>query len=214
MAKCGNCGARIAKTSRYCPQCGQTTGAGGTKAMEVPADETGPVPVHYERAEPRYYGVTPSTLVLVLAAAALTLAVVLFAVGRWPLGLILLGVSVLLGLIFVEAARRKPDGAVARSTAEALDAFRARAGFTADTIVTRGRATRTLLALRRELQKMAVLRSQLLFELGEAVYRGDEQATEKARGQLFELDELAAEREGEMQAVVAQAQDRIQRRRL
>jgi hypothetical protein len=214
MAKCANCGARIAKTSRYCPQCGQTTGAGGTKAMEVPADETGPVPVHYERAEPRYYGVTPSTLVLVLAAAALTLAIVLFAVGRWPLGLILLGVSVLLGLIFVEAARRKPDGAVARSTAEALDAFRARAGFTADTIVTRGRATRTLLALRRELQKMAVLRSQLLFELGEAVYRGDEQATEKARGQLFELDELAAEREGEMQAVVAQAQDRIQRRRL
>jgi hypothetical protein len=116
--------------------------------------------------------------------------------------------------VFVEAARRKPDAPLARSTAEALDAFRARAGFAADSLATRGRATRRMLALRRELQKMAAVRSQLLFELGDAVYRGDEQATEKARGQVEELDELAARREGEMQAVVAQAHERIQRRKL
>jgi hypothetical protein len=182
--------------------------------MDVPANETGRVPVHYSRAEPRYYGITPSTLVLVLAAAALTLAIVLFATGRWPWGLILLGVSVLLLLVFLEVARRKPDGTLARSTAEALDAFRARAGMTADSIVTRGRVTRTMLGLRRELQKMTALRAQLLFELGEAVYGGDEQATERARGQLLELDELAAQREGEMQAVVARANERIQRRKL
>jgi hypothetical protein len=214
MAKCANCGARVPKSSRYCAQCGHPSGANGTKVMEVPENETGRVPVHYARAEPRYYGITPSTLVLVLAAAALTLAVVLLATGRWPLGLVLLGVSVLLVLVFLEAARRKPDGAVARSTAEALEAFRARAGFAAGAIATRGRATRRVLALRRELQKMAVLRAQLLFELGDAVYRGDEQATEKARGQVLELDELAAQREGEMQAVVARAHERIQRRKL
>jgi hypothetical protein len=182
--------------------------------MEVPPDETGTVPVHYASVEPRYYGITPSTLVLVLAAAALTLAIALLATGRWPLGLIVLGVCVLLVLVFVEAVRRKPDAPLARSTSEALDAFRARAGFAADSLATRGRATRRILALRRELQKMAAVRSQLLFELGDAVYRGDGQATEKARGQLEELDELAAQREGEMQAVVAQAQERIQRRKL
>jgi hypothetical protein len=182
--------------------------------MEVPPDETGRVPVHYDRAEPRYYGVTPATLLLVLAGVALTLAVVLLATGRWPLGLILLGASVLLVLLFLEAVRRRPTGPVARSTAEALDAFRARAGVAADSLATRGRAARRVITLRRELQRMAVVRAQLLFELGDAVYRGDEQATETAREQVKELDELAAQREAEMEAVVARAQERLQRRRL
>ncbi len=182
--------------------------------MEVPPDETGSVPVHYTTAEPRYYGVIPVTLVLVLAVATLTLAVVLLATGHWPLGLILLGLGLLFGLVFVEAARRRPEGVVARSTAEALDGFRARAGVAADSLATRGRAARRLISLRRELQKMAQLRERLLFEFGHAVYRGDEQGTKTAREQVKELDELAAQRESEMQSVVAQAQERIQQRRL
>jgi hypothetical protein len=214
MASCSNCGARLPKTSRYCPQCGHPAPAGETKVMELPPDETGRVPVEYGQAEPRYYGVTPTTLVLVLAGAALTLAVVLFALGHWPFGLIALGVSVLLVLVFLEAARRKPDGAVARSTADALDGFRARAGVAAGSLATRGRAARRLLALRRELQRMGVLRARLLFELGDAVYRGDDQGTERAHEQVKELDELAARREAEMQAVVAEAQERLQQRRL
>src|SRR6476661_1623588 len=214
MASCSNCGGKLAKSSRYCPQCGHPTAAGETKVMELPADETGKVPVQYVRAEPRYYGITPTTLVLVLGGAALTLAVVLFAMGRWPFGLIALGVSVLLVLVFLEAARRKPDGVVARSTAEALDGFRARAGVAADSLATRGRAARRLLALRRELQKMSALRARLLLELGDAVYRADDEATERARGQVRELDELAAQREAEMQRTLAQAQDRLQRHRL
>jgi hypothetical protein len=180
----------------------------------VPANETGRVPVQYARAEPRYYGITPTTLVLVLGGAALALSVVLLATGRWPVGLILLGVALLLVLVFLETARRKPDGTVARSTAEALDSFRARAGVAADSLATRGRAARRVITLRRELQRMAALRARLLFELGAAVYGGDEQATETARGQLGELDELAAQREAEMEAVVAQAQERLKRRRL
>lgn len=214
MASCANCGGKLAKSSRYCPQCGHPTAVGETKVMELPPDETGVVPIQYVRAEPRYYGITPTTLVLVLGGAALTLAVVLFALGRWPFGLIALGVSVLLVLVFLEAARRKPDGAVARSTAEALDGFRARAGVAVNSLATRGRAARRLLALRRELQRMGTLRSRLLFELGAAVYRGDDQGTERARGQVRELDELAALREAEMEAVVAQTQERLERRRL
>jgi hypothetical protein len=182
--------------------------------MEVPPDETGRVPVHLTKVEPRYYGITPTTLVLVLAAAALAVAVVLLAMGDWPLGLIVLGVSVLLVVVFLEAGRRKPKGTMARSTAEALDSFRARAGVAADSLATRGRAARRVIALRRELQRMSVLRARLLFELGDAVYRGDDQATETARGQVEELDELAAQREAEMEAVVAHAQERLRRRKL
>jgi len=181
--------------------------------MELPPDETGRVPVQHRRAEPRYYGVTPTTFVLVLAAAAVTLAAVLLALGHWPFGLIALGVGILLIVVFVEATRRRPDG-VARSTAEALDTFRARAGVAAGSLATRGRAARQVLGLRRELKRMAALRTQLLFELGEAVYRDDEQATKTARGQLDELDALSGRREMEMQAVVAGAQEQLQQRRL
>jgi hypothetical protein len=214
MASCSNCDAELPKTSRYCPQCGHPATAGETKVMELPPHETGRVAVEYAQVEPRYYGVTPTTLVLVLAGSALTLAAVLFALGHWPFGLIALGFSVLLVLVFLEAARRKPDGAIARSTADALDGFRARAGVAAGSLATRGRAARRLLVLRRELQRMGVLQARLLFELGDAVYRGDDQRTERARGQLLELDELAALRKAEMEEVVAQTQERLKRRRL
>jgi hypothetical protein len=214
MASCANCAANLTKTSRYCPHCGHPTAAGETKAMELPPNETGLVPVQYARTEPRYYGITPTTLVLVLGGVTLMLAIVLFVLGHWPFGLIALGVSVLLALVFLEAARRKRDGTVARSTADALDGFRARAGVAVDSLATRGRAARRLLALRRELQRMGQLRDRLLFELGDAVYRGDDQGTERARGQVRELDELAALREAEMEAVMARTQERLERRRL
>jgi hypothetical protein len=108
-----------------------------------------------------------------------------------------LGVGVLLLLVGVETG-----------------AFRDRAGVAADSVATRGRATTRVFALRRELRKLAVLRGRLLFELGDAVYREDGQATEAARHRLDELDEAWRQREAEMQAVVSQAQDRLHRRRL
>lgn len=134
--------------------------------------------------------------------------------GFWPFALIAFGVAVALFVVFLEAARRRPNGAVARSTAQALGGFRARAGVATDALATRGRAARRLLALRRELQQLGVLRGRLLLELGEAVYRGDDQATESVRGQVRELDELAASREAEMTAVMAETGERLERGRL
>jgi hypothetical protein len=185
-----------------------------TRVMDVPPDETGPVPVNISRAEARYYGVTPAMLALVVATAALTLAIVFFATGHWPLGLILLGVSLFLLLLFVEVVRRRPQGAVARSSAEVLDTFRARAGAAADSLATRGRAARQLIAMRRELQRMSAFRQHLLYELGDAVYRGDEDATQTARARIEELDSLAAQREAEMQQVMEMAERRLEQRRL
>lgn len=197
MASCANCGRRLPKESRYCPECGQPTGAGETKVLEIPPEETGPVPVTYVEAERRYYGVTPTRLVVALAAAGLVLAIVLFSTGHWPIGLILLGLSLLLILVTVE-----------------LGVFRARAGVAADSLATRGRATARVLALRRELRRLGAVRARLLFELGDAVYRDDEQATKTARAMVAELEEVARQREDEMQAVIAHAQDRVKRRRL
>jgi hypothetical protein len=203
VANCATCGAKLPKASRYCPECGQPTDAGATKVMAVPPDETGQVPVTYERPEARFYGVTPVGLTLGLAVVSLAAAVVLFATDLWPFGLILLGVAVLLGVIYLEGARRRPGGAL-----------RARAGVVADSLATRGRATGRLLTLRRELQRLAATRTRLLVELGDAVYRGDDQAIEIAREQVKQLDRLVAEREAEIAAVVVQANERIQQRRL
>jgi type IV secretory pathway TrbD component len=214
VADCRHCGSTVAEESRYCPQCGRRVGEADTRVQPVPPEETGPVPVHRVRAETRFYGVAPATLVLVLAGAALTIGIVLFVLGNWPFGLLALGIALLLLGVFVAAAQRQPRGSTARATAETLEQFRARAEVAAGSLATRGRAMGRVLALRRELRRMAILRGQLLFELGDAVYRGDDQATEMARGRVEELDRLMGLREAEMQQVVAAAQSRIARRRL
>ena len=216
MADCPHCGAKVAAGSRYCAQCGRPTDrtAGETEVEPLPLEETGRVPVERMRAEPRLYGVTPTTLVLALAAAALTLAVVFFVVGTWPIALVLLGVTLLLLAVFVETARRLPGGRVTRASADILDQSRARANVAADSLVARGRAVRKVLPLRRELKRMHALRSRLLLELGDAVYRGDDNASETARGQLDELDRLIASTEAQMQEIIATAQRRIEVRRL
>jgi hypothetical protein len=197
MASCANCGRHLPKHSRYCPDCGQPVTDGRTKVLDLPPDETGPVPVTRTHAERRYYGVPPTALALGIAAVLLLAAIVLFATGHWPVGLILLGVFVLLLVVSVETG-----------------AFRDRAGVAADSFAIRGRVTTRTLTLRRELRKMSVLRGRLLFELGDAVYRGDEQATEAARGRLVDLDEAWRQKEAEMQAVIVQAHDRLRQRRL
>ena len=197
MASCPTCGRKLPKQSRYCPECGQPTGEGATKVLELPPDETGPVPVTFAKAERNYYGVTPTTLVLVLAAVGAGLAIVLFVTGHWPLGLVVLGLALLLALVGVETAT-----------------VRERAGAAADSVATRGRAATRVLALRRELRRLAVARRRLLFELGDAVYRGDAQATVSARGRVAELDALVRRREAEMETVIREAQERLQRRRL
>jgi hypothetical protein len=204
----------VAKRARYCPQCGSPLDDGGdTRPLEVPADETGPVPVNVTHTEPRLYGVTPASLVLALALIAAAATIALFATGHWPYALILFGVTILLVLLFMEAARRKPDGRITRTTAETLGGFRTRAGVAAEAFATRGRATTRMLSLRRELQQLSRLRAKLLFELGEAVYGGDEEATKAARGRVEDLDRLASQREAEMHAVVEMTQQRLAKRR-
>ena len=58
-ASCENCGAKLPRNSRFCPECGTRVGASTaeTAVEELPPDETGPVPVAYETARPRYFGV-------------------------------------------------------------------------------------------------------------------------------------------------------------
>ena len=58
-ASCENCGAALPKGSRFCPECGVRVGTwpGETAVEELSPDETGQVPIEYETARPRYFGV-------------------------------------------------------------------------------------------------------------------------------------------------------------
>ena len=58
-ASCENCGSALPDGSRFCPECGSRVGAGPgeTAVEELPPDETGQVPVEYQTARPRYFGV-------------------------------------------------------------------------------------------------------------------------------------------------------------
>jgi len=214
VAECVHCGAAIGSDSRFCPQCGRRVGEADTRVLTLPPDETGPVPVEVVEAKPRFYGVTPAALVLVLAGAAAALSIVFFVRGDWPIGLVLAGVALILLAFFVETARRRPSGRVTRASAEAFDSVRARTSGAADSLATRGRAMTRVVGLRRELRRMESQRQSLLYELGAAVYRGDDPAIDTTRGRLEELDGQMASTEAQMQDVVAAAQERIEARRL
>jgi hypothetical protein len=213
---CAACGTPLPAGSRFCPGCGAAVDAQGgeTQAFDVPPTETGPIPVSYERVEPRYFGVTPPMLLFGIALGGLAGGIVLFATGHWPIGLILIGIAVLAGVGFAEVARRKPDTAVTRVSAEALYGFRARAGSALESLAARGRAGADTLRTRRELARLAAQRLERLAALGDAVYRGDPTATREARARVAELDQRAAALEHELEERLDAAQERIRKARL
>jgi hypothetical protein len=214
--KCGNCGARIGKTARFCPQCGERTGldTGETIVQELPPEETGPVPVQVVTAEPRFFGVTPPAAVLALAAVSLAFAVALLVLGHVVVGGVLLVVAGLLLLMFAGLARRLPETRTAKVSRGTLTSVRARAGYAYEAIAAQSSARVDLFRLRRELAELVARRAECARTFGEAVYAGASEESESARQLMAELDGLIAAKEEQMQQTVAGALERIDRGRL
>jgi zinc ribbon protein len=215
-AKCANCGSRLTKKARFCPECGARVGASSdeTAIQELPPDETGQVPVAMTTAEPRFFGVTPPAAVIALAGASLALAIVLLLTDHFVLGGILLVVAGVLFMLFAGLARRLPETPVARASAGAVSAVRARAGFAVETLAAHSSARVELFRLRRELAELLAQRAEFARALGEAVYAEDPQATESARSRMAEVDELISAKEKQMQQTAAGAMERIERAQL
>lgn len=212
-AECPNCGAKQAKGARFCAECGTRLEA-STEILAPPQSESGPVPVTVTVAEPRLFGVTPPILVFAFGVAALAVAILLLATGRWLAGTLSLAAALLLLAAFAEVARRKPDGALARASAGALGAVRAQAAYAVEVLTTRSRATREIVRIRGELLHLADLRDERVRALGEAVYRVDKAGTKAIRGELSELDGRIETKEAELSAIVTKAQERVKRARL
>jgi hypothetical protein len=184
--------------------------------QELPATETGPVPVEPHVAERRIFGVPPSTLLLVLGVASFALAIALFVTGRWPWGLIVLGVAIWLVTGFISQSRRLPSetSGVGRASLGALGSVRARAGAAVETVAAHGSARIELAGLRREVGRLTTERKERLRELGEAVYAGNSSATEHSKQAVEDLDNVIKGKEMQMANVMIDAQERIERAQL
>jgi hypothetical protein len=213
---CSNCGARLPKDSRFCPECGVRISAANddTAVGEVPPDETGRVPVHQVAVVPRYFGVAPPLALFALAVAALALAIAFFVAGNAIAGALLLVGAAVFSALFVAASRRLPDNAVARLGRRAFGTVRDRTGFAVEAVSVHSSVRVELFRLRRELSDLVAWRAEAARTLGEAVYRGAEDEVENARNRMCELDQALADKEREMTTVTAAANERIQRAQL
>ena len=215
---CDSCGSKVPAESRFCPQCGASVAvpSGETAVQELPANETGPVPVDPFVAERRLFGVPPSTILFGIGVAAITLAVLLLAIGHFVWGLILFVLAALVLATFVSQTRRLPaeTSGVAKASLAALDTVRARAGAAVETVAAQGTARIERAGLRRELSGLAAVRTDRLRELGEAVYEGNRTATRELKKQIQELDDEIKAKEEQMTKVVQEANERIGRAQL
>ena len=101
-----------------------------------------------------------------------------------------------------------------RASREVLGGLRARAGSAVEILTAHSTGRMELFRLRRELGDLMAARAETMRLLGEAVYGGDEEATETGRARAAELDEHIAAKEAEMAQIAAAAEERIQRAQL
>jgi hypothetical protein len=207
-ANCANCSAPLPRGARYCAACGTPVQSGDTVRAEVPPNETGPVPVTVAQATPRWFGLPPPSVLLVLAVLLLVAAVVLLVLSAWVAGLLLLGLALLFAAGFLEAGRRKPDTPIVSASIGAVDSARARAGYTAQAFLTRTSARKEIARRRSEAMRLEGERGQLLSRLGAATYAGADGVAE--REEIAALDERIAQLEREAGEIAAGAQARVQ----
>jgi hypothetical protein len=208
---CPSCGVDLPPGARFCPSCGAPVDAGETIETVLPPHEPSPAPVSRQQAEPHWFGIAPPHLLLALAAAAVVAAIVLFAAGHWPYGLILAGIGALLLAAFLEAARRRPSE---RTTARATFDAKERARSSWETLRARQSAAADLRRIQSGLVLVENDRRGALHDLGAAVHRHDADAESAARARLGELDRRATALREELERTHAEAGERIRRARL
>ena len=180
----------------------------------LPPAQEAPGPIHFDVASTRWFGVAPASILLALAATAAIAALVLFATGRWPIGLILVGLVLLLLAAFGEVAKRKPDTQVARRSLAGFRTVRDRAGVAVASAAARAQAGRELARARHELFELQQSRRGKVAALGEAALAEDAALTAALKTEIGELDRNVAEKEAEMETIAARAREGIEQARL
>jgi hypothetical protein len=215
-AKCTNCGTELPPNSKFCPECGTPVASGDTVVEEVPVPEEVPAPVEPQVAERRFFGVPPSSILLLLVVAGLAVAIVLLALGEWPWALIVLGLTGFVATGLFAQARRLPGetSRVTRASLAGLDTVRARSRALVETVAAHGSARMELSRLRREVAALTADRRERIRELGESAYAGNEAAEKDLRERIKQIDDDVEAKEAQMAKVTIDAQERIGRAKL
>ena len=210
-AECQNCGAELPENAKFCAECGTPVAAGDTVVAEVPAPEPEPTPVEPQVAERRLFGVPPTSVLLLLTAVGVVLAIVLLVLGEWPWALIALGLAGFVGTGLFAQARRLPDesGGMTKASLRGLDSVRARSRAVVETVSAHGSARMELMRLRREVSALAADRRERVRELGEAAYGNDRGAVKALKERIMEIDDEVQAKEAQMARVTIDAQERI-----
>jgi zinc-ribbon domain len=211
-ANCSNCGSPLPSGAKFCALCGAAVQEGDTVRADVPPHETSAAPPVVQQAAPRWFGLTPPTVLLGLAVVLFVAAVVLIALANWVVGLLLLGLALLFTAGFLEAGRRKPDAPIVKASVSAVDSAWARAGVTARTYATRSSARREIARRRSEAMRLASERDGLFRRLGQTVYAGGDGTEERAA--IGDVDARIAALEQEANDIASHATERVDAARL
>jgi len=185
-----------------------------TQAQRLPPHETTASPVEMSVAMPRYFGITPPTLLFGIATATLAIAVTLAILQRWVAALLLAALVLAELALFLSLARRKPDTAVAKASVRVVTRARERAAWVVRATTLRTETGRRLTRLRHELLQLDARRDSALRELGAAVYSGDGEAAERLKAELHAVDEERWAKEDEMRAIEEAAREHLAQGRL
>jgi hypothetical protein len=185
-----------------------------TQPQPLPPHETTASPVDISVASPRYFGITPPTLLFGIATATLAIAITLAILSHWVAALVLAALVLAELALFVGLARRKPDTAVAKASVRAIDRARDRAAYLVRATTVRTEAGRRMTRLRHELLELDTRRDRALRELGAAVYAADDDAAARVRTELAAIDAEQHAAENEMTAIDEATREHLERGRL
>ena len=180
----------------------------------LPQPERVPGPVWHSVAEPHWFGVPASAFLLCLGFAGLGAGAGLIAAGRWPWGLVLLGIGTLLLLSSAEALRRKPGSELAERSAVLVADGRSRAFASAQVVRARLEELRVRHRVQAQIALVATQEAPLQRELGRAVWEGDTAAEGRARARLTDLQEQRSRAEHELAVYLESVGERIRLARL
>jgi hypothetical protein len=165
-----------APDARFCARCGRPLDAAELEGRRV-------------------YGVlAPGPMLLVTGAFLIggVLALIAGSVGAAIFLLVLAGIAC---VFLLEAAKRSPESPLARRVTTAAGNVRGWGVFARESVLAWSGATRDVVRLKNEKRSLRREHEQALRSLGDAAYRGDEQAMTALRERLREIDDGLAERE-------------------
>jgi hypothetical protein len=188
--QCFACNSLLEARYLYCPFCGVRLNSGVAESG-VPSEVPEPERI-YARERPRLFGVPPQDTMLTLGALGLAVAFAAFATGRLVAGVTVLVVAYVVLGAFAAAMRRRPASVVARKAIAGARTIHGDVELVAAAVASY--VTRRVRRARLQLERRSLRgdRRARLFELGEAVHEGNDEAAGGARDMLVDLDERIA----------------------